>query len=90
MATQAVLIDATTNDVTSDGSLASGTTYRLEAQGGEIRLHEAASAPASVTAREAAYIALDDGDVYWHEQGTENLYAWTPSGSARLVINAGA
>ena len=100
MATTAVLVPFHQLDgaravvnATSSGSMTNGNTYRLEAQGGSIRIAEAASTPDPDAATPPAYMALSAGEVYWHSQGaTENLYAWTihPGNTPQLVVNEGA
>ena len=93
MATDAILIPYESGgsraviDCTADQNWGDGDDFRLEAQGGEVRLHEAAAAPDLDMSH--AYIRLVAGDVYFHAQGaTENLYAWTPQhNGAQLVVN---
>ena len=59
-------------------SLTEDSVYRFEAQGAPIRLHEGASAPdPDDVAAPPAYMTLNPGEVYFHSQGSENLYAWT-------------
>ena len=101
MATTAILVPFHTIDgdravinATTLGSMADGSTYRLEAQGGTIRIAEATAAPDPTdTDAPPAYMELSAGEVYWHMQGgTENLYAWTihVGGTPQLVVNEGA
>ena len=74
-------------DLTAGGSWSDGDDFRMEAQGGEVRLHEAASAP--TIANGPAYIRLVAGDVYFHAQNaSDNLYAWTINrNGAQVVVN---
>jgi len=88
MATQVQAIVSTrATDLTDAASLAQSSDYRIEAQGGAVRLYEAASAP-DLNANPQTYLTeLVDGTVYWHSQGTDNLYAWATSGACRVSIN---
>jgi len=74
-------------NLTSEQSWSDGDEFRLEAQGGEVRLYEGSAAPDLTM--DPAYIRLVASEVYWHSQGaSDNLYAWTIDRSgARLSIN---
>lgn len=88
MATQVQALTATAVvDLTDIASMSDGDGFRIEAQGGSVRLYEGSAAPDLDTTPQVYITELREGGVYWHTQGTENLYAWAPRGSCRVSIN---
>lgn len=70
------LSSAEVTNLTQELNLLSGKTYLLQAVGGFVYLHEAATEP-STDISAAHHIA--PRETWGIKQGTENIYAWGPS-----------
>lgn len=87
MATVSTAITEAVKDVKGALSLADGTQYVLQYQGGgELRLQSAASAPQMDS---AVFFRLYDGDTATvRVVAGENIYGWSANGSGVAILDS--
>ena len=84
MATTGLVLTTTPQDVKTLLTLAANANLTLQnITTTPMFLHESASAP---NADEDNVITLGIGQLFNYTVGSENLYAWVRSGTARLVV----
>ena len=86
MATISIDLTEAVTDVGQAAVLVGGLHYTLQAVGGEVRFQVAATAP-TVTASTPYLQLVAGGYAVVTFNAAEPIWAWTPSGSARLVVN---
>ena len=86
MATKGQTLDKTPVDINTALSLEDGKSYTIQAQGGNVRFTEQASAPTvGTTPAHLLNIRAESSGTYTAKSG-EKLYAWGENGPAYLVV----